>query len=119
MNSTRLVLLLCKHSITLDRWQLFSLSKYIGLVYQKNHLLLTDTCLKLSKCSFMSVSVEYLGHHTDGQGLHPTHDKVQVVKDALLPTDVTKLKSFLGLINYYRKFLPDLSSVLAPLNELL
>ena len=77
--------------------------------------------LKLSKCSLMSVSVEYLGYRIDSQGLHPTQlqAKVQAVKDAPVPTDVTKLKSFLGLINYYQKFLPDLSSVLAPLNELL
>ena len=75
--------------------------------------------LKMSKCSFMSVSVEYLGHRIDDQGLHPTQAKVQAVKEAPVPTDVTKLKSFLGLINYYWKFLPDLSSVLAPLNELL
>ena len=79
----------------------------------------TGLCLKLSKCSFMSVSVEYLGHPIDPQGLHPTQAKVQAVKDTPVPTDVTKLKYFLGLINYYRKFLPDLSSVLAPLNELL
>jgi len=64
--------------------------------------------LKLSKCSFMSVSVEYLGHRIDDQCLHPTQAKVQAVKDAPVPTDVTKLKSFLGLINYYRKFLLDL-----------
>ena len=75
--------------------------------------------LKLTKCSFMAVSVEYLGHRIDAQGLHPTLAKVQAVKDAPAFTDVTKLKSFLGIINYYRKFLPDLSSVLAPLNELL
>jgi len=67
----------------------------------------------------MSVSVEYLGHRIDDQGLHPTQPKVKAVKDAPVPTDVTKLKSFLKLINYYRKFLPGLSLVLAPLNQLL
>jgi len=75
--------------------------------------------LKMSKCSFMSESVEYLGHCIDAQGLHPTQAKVDAVKNAPVPTDVIKLKFFLGLINYYRKFLPDLSSVLAPLNKLL
>jgi len=64
--------------------------------------------LKMSKYLFMSVSVEYLGHRIDDQGLHPTQAKVQSVKDAPVPTDFIKLKTFLGLIEYYRKFLPDL-----------
>ena len=55
-------------------------------------------CLKLSKCSFMSVSVEYLGHRIDDQGLHPTEGKAQAVQNAPVLTDITKLKSFLGLI---------------------
>ena len=68
----------------------------------------------------MSVLAEYLGHCIDARGFHPTQAKVQAVKDAPVPNDVTKMKSFLGLINYiYRKFLLDLPSVLAPLNELL
>ena len=75
--------------------------------------------LKKSKCYFMAESVEYLGHVIDAKGLHPTEAKVLAVQNAPVPQDITQLKSFLGLINYYRKFLPDLSSLLAPLNSLL
>ena len=67
----------------------------------------------------MAESVEYLGHIIDAKGLHPTKAKVVAVQNAPIPRDITQLKSFLGLINYYRKFLPDLSSLLAPLNNLL
>ena len=75
--------------------------------------------LKKSKCYSMAESVEYLGHIIDAKGLHPTKAKVLAVQNAPVPQDNTQLKSFLGLINYYRKFLPDLSSLLAPLNRLL
>lgn len=55
----------------------------------------------------------------DAQGLHPLKDKVQASTEALCPTTVTELKACLGLLNYYNRFLPNLSSVLAPLHRLL
>ena len=75
--------------------------------------------LKLKKCQFMLPAVEYLGHQITAQGLQPTDEKVQAIKKAPAPTSVSQLKSFLGLINYYGKFLPNLSSILAPIYRLL
>ena len=75
--------------------------------------------LKRSKCNFMMPSVEYLGHQISAQGLQPTEDKVHAIKAAPVPTDATQLRSFVGLVNFYGKFLPNLSSVLAPLYALL
>ena len=75
--------------------------------------------LKRSKCSFMLASVEYLGHQISAQGLQPTGEKVKAIKEAPAPKDVSQLKSFLGLVNYYGKFLPHLSNTLAPLYRLL
>ena len=75
--------------------------------------------VKRSKCSFMLSSVEYLGFRISAEGLQPTTEKVHAVHSAPAPEDVTQLKSFLGLINHYGKFLPDLSEVLAPLYRLL
>ena len=75
--------------------------------------------LKKEKCVFLTPRVEYLGHLIDSEGLHPTLTKVRAILNAPSPTNVTQLKSFLGIINYYRKFLPDLSSKLFPLNSLL
>ena len=57
----------------------------------------------------------YLGHIVDAQGLHPDPDKVRAVEEAPQPCYVSELKSFLGLLIYYSKFLPDLATVLAPL----
>lgn len=75
--------------------------------------------LKQGKCAFMLKSVEYLGHRISAQGLQATEKKVQAVKSAPAPTDLQQLKSFLGLINYYSKFLPNLSGNLSPLYRLL
>ena len=55
----------------------------------------------------------------DAQGLHPTEDKLKAIQDAPAPTNVTQLKSFLGLILFYAKFIPNHSTLLSPLNELL
>ena len=75
--------------------------------------------LKKSKCKFAVPTVEYLGHVIDEHGLHPSESKVRAIRNAPTPTNVTELKSFLGLLNYYHKFLPDLATLLAPLHQLL
>ena len=72
-----------------------------------------------SKCAFMCEAVEYLGHRIDSDGLHTLDSKVTAVLEAPCPKDVQELCSFLGLIQYYGKFMPNLSTLLHPLNELL
>ena len=56
---------------------------------------------------------------TSAQGLHPLPEKVKAIKDASKPRNVSELKSYLGLLSYYLKFLPDLSTILAPSYEFL
>ena len=75
--------------------------------------------VKGKKCEFMRPSVTYLGHRIDAAGLHPLQDKVQAIKEAPEPKSVTELKSYLGMLTYYGKFLPNLSSTLHPLHKLL
>ena len=75
--------------------------------------------LKNAKCSFMQPQVEYLGHLIDADGLHPRPCKVEAIASVAQPTNVTQLKSFLGMLQYYARFLPHLSSELQPLYELL
>ena len=75
--------------------------------------------LKQEKCEFLVPSISYLGHKIDSQGLHPLPDKIDAIVNAARPKSLTELKAFLGLLNYYGKFIPNLSSVLHPLYELL
>ena len=75
--------------------------------------------LKRQKCSFLKKEIQYLGHRIDSKGIYPTDEKVQAVRAAPEPTDVGQLRAYLGLINYYGRFLPGLAKTLAPLYKLL
>ena len=91
---------------------------------EEEHLQNLDTVLtrlesagmkvKRTKCAFLLPTVEYLGHKISAQGLQPTEEKIRAINKAPAPTNTSQLKSFLGLINYYCKFLPNLSNTLAP-----
>ena len=75
--------------------------------------------LKKEKCVFLTEEVEYLGHKINAEGLKPTDEKFRAITEAQRPHNVTELKSYLGILNYYGKFLPNLASTLEPLHRLL
>ncbi len=75
--------------------------------------------LKIKKCKFMKPSVEYLGYRVDMHGLHAIEKKVEAIKNAPAPENQQQLRSFLGMVNYYAKFVSNYSTVVHPLNELL
>ena len=78
-----------------------------------------DMRLKPAKCQYLLPSVEYLGHTISKTGLQTADSKVDAIVNAPAPTNVTELRSFLGLVNYYGKFLPNLATLLSPLYALL
>lgn len=71
------------------------------------------------KCKFMQDHVEYCGHLISGEGLHQSPKKVEAIADMPPPENVTQLRSFLGMVQYYAKFLPNLAMCLEPLHMLL
>lgn len=71
------------------------------------------------KCDFFVESVEFLGYVISGSGIQPQPNKLEAIKNAPYPTDVHKLKSLLGFLNFYRNFIPRMSSILEPLHNLL
>ena len=75
--------------------------------------------LKREKCVFGAEEVEFLGHKVSKKGIKPLENKVQALVEAAAPTSVTQLKAYLGLLNYYGRFLQNLSSELHPLHVLL
>lgn len=72
-----------------------------------------------SKCYFMVSSVTYLGHKIDAEGIHPTQDKVEAILNAKTPENVSELRTFIGIVTYYCKFIPNMSTRFAPLYKLL
>ena len=67
----------------------------------------------------MKYKVKYIGHVLSKQGVSPGKSNLEAIQQAPRPADVSQLRSFLGMINYYSKFIPDFSSKLHPLYELL
>ena len=70
---------------------------------------------KLSKCSFFQPQTLYLGHVIPAQGIHADPEKVKVVQDWQVPKSRKQMMSFLGLSNYFKKYIPDYSTFTAPL----
>ncbi|GBG71138.1 hypothetical protein CBR_g8440 [Chara braunii] len=75
--------------------------------------------INAKKCEWAKTQVLYLGHVLDGDGIKPEDSKIAVIRDWPTPRTLTKLRSFLGLANYYRKFVRNFSTIAAPLRRLL
>jgi len=71
-----------------------------------------------SKCTFATAEVEYHGHEIITQGIKPQMRKISTILNLDEPTTVKQLRSFIGLINNYRDFIPRRSHILAPLTNL-
>ena len=72
-----------------------------------------------AKCEFFKEKITFCGHDIDRHGLHKSPEKVEAVLKAPRPRNVAEVRSFLGLVNYYNRFFPNLSTVVHPLNQLL
>ena len=73
---------------------------------------------KLQKSLFMQDELTYLGHKVSKKGISPVKSRVSDLMNAPQPENVKELISFLGAIGYYRKYLPHMSTVTAPLDRL-
>ena len=78
-----------------------------------HHLEQNNLQIKKLKCEFFKDFVEYLGHSVDVQGLHTLHFKLKAILKAPDLENLQQLKSFLGLLIYYGKFIPTLASITA------
>ena len=91
--------------------------QHLRKVFQ--HLEEYGLCLKRAKCEFMKDSVECLGYHIDSQEIHTISSKVDAIAQAPQPPKPSTAQIFLGLVNYYGKFVPNLATLVHPLNRLL
>ncbi|BHF64597.1 hypothetical protein SprV_0200760300 [Sparganum proliferum] len=72
-----------------------------------------------SKCVLGVPSLDFLGHHVDAQGLRLLSSKVEAIRDFPLPTSKRQLQRFLGMVSFYRRFLPNCADLMLPLTNML
>ena len=90
--------------------------EHLRLLFER--LRTTDLKLKEIKCSFLKRHMQYLGHIVSGEGITPLPEKLNSIQKMLPAKTPKEIKQFLGLIGYYRKFVPRFSDLARPLNAL-
>ena len=75
--------------------------------------------VNLAKCSFLQDEVTYCGYRISKEGIRPLIENVEAVRSAPEPTNVSELRSYLGMLNYYQNYLPALATMSEPLHTLL
>ncbi|XP_053667818.1 uncharacterized protein K02A2.6-like [Anopheles marshallii] len=75
--------------------------------------------IRREKCSFQQKQIKYLGHILDRDGLRPDPAKIDVIVKMPPPKQTSEVRSFLGAVNYYGKFVPQMRNLRYPLDELL
>ena len=72
-----------------------------------------------NKCVFGVPELDFLGHHIDKHGITPLPEKVQAIRDFPQPQSQRQLRQFIGLVNFYHRFLPHCAQLMRPLHSLL
>ncbi|CAK1578403.1 unnamed protein product [Parnassius mnemosyne] len=75
--------------------------------------------LNKDKCKFAKRRVEFLGFVIDADGIHPAQSKVESILKTPEPKNIQQLQAFLGLYNFYERFIPHKATILEPLHRLL
>ena len=70
------------------------------------------------KCEFRLSKLTFFGHELTSNGVNPSEEKVAAIRDAWPPKDASEVRSFMGLVQYSAKFMPDVASVAKPIQEL-
>ena len=89
---------------------------YLKLVFQRCRE--KRICLNPFKCVFCVWKGQLLGHVVSKQGMQMSADKVSAVMKAKAPTSATKVSSFMGYVNFYRRFVEHFAAIAIPLYEL-
>ncbi|RVX07636.1 Transposon Ty3-I Gag-Pol polyprotein [Vitis vinifera] len=73
--------------------------------------------INLKKCTFMSPSVVFLGFVVSSKGVETDPEKIKAIVDWPVPTNIHEVRSFHGMATFYRRFIRNFSSIMAPITE--
>ena len=73
--------------------------------------------IQMDKSEFLKLETAYLGHVISNEGVKPNPDKITAIKKYPIPKTSKEIKQFLGLLGYYRKFIPDFARITKPLTQ--
>ena len=78
-----------------------------------------DVLLNEKKCIYKTKSIKFLGHELSGNGVRPLDKYLTAIKNSRTPNTIEEIQSFLGLVNFVSKWIPDLATLTEPLREIL
>lgn len=74
--------------------------------------------INMNKCVFAKYTISFLGHAVSSLAVEPLPEKISAIQAIKLPETVCELRRFLGICNFYHRFLPNSARIQAPLNAL-
>ena len=75
--------------------------------------------LKLAKCKFGRGKIQFLGHIINHQGIRILPEKMEEISKMKAPRNADEVRAFLGLLNYYHRFIPAFADLMQPIQKLL
>ena len=82
--------------------------------FKRNGVVLNE-----EKCEFAVTNLTFLGHHIYTKGFKPIEQKVHTIKTIPKPLTMKQLRRFVGMVNFYRRFIPNCADTIQPLNKML
>uniref|UniRef100_A0A5S6QAZ0 RNA-directed DNA polymerase n=1 Tax=Trichuris muris TaxID=70415 RepID=A0A5S6QAZ0_TRIMR len=97
-----------------------SLQEHLVHLHEVFHRLAANgLILNLEKCEFLVSSLQFLGHELDCNGIKPTDSRVQHLQSFPKPSSIRQLRQYLGMINFYHRFIPGCAALIKPLHRML
>ena len=94
--------------------------KHFGHIRQVFHRLEEySISINKDKCTFGFPEINFLGYTISAQGIAPVQEKSEAIRNFPLPNDQKALRHYLGMVNYYRQFIPSCAEVLSPLHKMI
>lgn len=88
--------------------------QHLKLLFQK--LSEFDIKIKSSKCIFGVTALDFLSHRITSNGIAPSPERVSIINKFPTPTSVTQIQQFVGMVNFYYRFIPNLAELLSPVH---